>query len=68
MQRLWTRKIMTFGLGQLSVLLATALAAAEKAWERVEPRLDPQVETLCMVWKQRGAVVLPHRYSALSSP
>ena len=45
---------MTFGLGKVSVLLATALAAAEKAGERVEPRLDRQVETLCMVWKQRG--------------
>ena len=45
---------MTFKLGRLSVLLATALAAAEKACERVEPRLDRQVETMCMVWKQRG--------------
>ena len=44
---------MTFGLSQLSVLLATALAAAEKARENVECHLDRQAETLRMVWKQR---------------
>ena len=43
---------MTFGLIQLLVLLATALAEAETACEKVECHLDRQAETLRMVWKQ----------------
>ena len=43
---------MTFGLSQLSVLPATALATAEKTREKVECHLDRQAETLRMVWKQ----------------
>ena len=46
--------ITTFGLSQLSVLLATVVAAAETACERVQPRLDRQAETLRVVWKQCG--------------
>ena len=50
---------MTFGLGKVSVLLATALAAAEKACGRVEPRLDRQAQTLGVVWKQCGGCADP---------